>query len=208
MGKFLDQQGSQQRTMAGPPRKPSLQQSVLNPGSSVSPTGFNFPLVRKYGQSEYKDLASAEALTEGVRDLKRQVSEDTEKPFFEKAQFLGGDLFNWGPLRGITEKGQDFAMTKKDVGERILRLRSGAQINEREYKRFMDLLPTLFRGDKLDIKQLERFENEFEGIKGRIQQGSLWNPQTKNFDINEDDIQTTMKENNMTREQVLKALGG
>ena len=191
----------------------NIPQEYKLPGSTFSGGGFKLPINRKYEQSEYKDLAAAEALNRDISDLRNIVTQD--KAQYAKnpnavntAQFLGGGAFNFGPLKGITKKGQQFALKKKNVGERLLRLRSGAQINEKEYARFMELLPTIFRDDDLDIEQLDNFTKEFESIQGRINQGSLYNPKSSNFDISESDIQETMRANNMTREQVLKALGG
>lgn len=182
------------------------------PGSTFTGGGFKLPITRKFEQSEYKDLSSAEALNRDIADLETLVQQDQadyakDKNPFKTGQFLGGGAFTMGPLKGLTKRGQEFALMKKNVGERLLRLRSGAQINEAEYKRFMDMLPTIMREDDLDLKQLGRFKQEFDAIQGRIQKGSLYNPKSKGFDISEADIKSTMKANNMTREQVLKALG-
>ena len=217
MGRFLGQQNIQKSVKPTLPQKAkvtfaNIPDEYKLPGATFTGGGFKLPINRKFEQSEYKDLASAEALTRDIADLRSIVAADkagyaNDGNPLKASQFLGSGAFSWGPLKGLTNKGQRFALKKKSVGERLLRLRSGAQINENEYKRFMELLPTIFRDDDLDIEQLDNFTKEFESISGRINQGSLYNPKSKGFDISESDIQETMRQNNMTREQVLKALG-
>jgi hypothetical protein len=208
MGKFLDNnrtlgKGNQQsnRVLGG------INMTDLPPGASFSGGGLNIPLNRKFTDSEVKNLSTANALVKDITDLKNIVKADAGKNPLQKSQFLGSGIFTLGPFEGAGKGGQAFALAKKSVGERLLRLRSGAQINEKEFQRFMAQLPSIFRDDGLDLKQLQRFEEEFNEISGRIEKGSLFNPKSNNFDISEDDIQETMRANNMSREEVLNALG-
>lgn len=153
----------------------------LPPGTTMKAGPYTIPVSRKYTGEEAKALSSAEALGTDISDLKNLMQTEENLPLIKKGQFLGGGLFTAGPLEGIGEQGQRFAVLKKNIGERILRLRSGAQINESEYKRFMSMLPTLFRNDKIDIEQLDKFQKEFMGIQGRIQSGATWDKNKKQF---------------------------
>jgi len=139
---------------------------------------------RKYTDSETKAMSSAEALITDLRDLRGLVEKDKEEYTkdqtpFTKSQFLGSSAFDL--LGGVGKKGQAFNLMKKNVSERLLRLRSGAQINESEYDRFQKMLPTIFRDDELDLEQLDKFESEFSNIMGRVQSGAKWDAKSKQF---------------------------
>jgi len=104
------------------------------------------------------------------------------------------------------EKGQEFALLKNSINERLLRLRSGAQINEKEYQRFRKLLPSVFRKDNLDLNQLSRFEDEFNGLKSRIISGSLWDKKSKSFTVGSVDVPTEEGGGSFTLDNVLEGL--
>jgi hypothetical protein len=62
--------------------------------------------------------------------------------------FIGRLEGNWGTFKeftglGATEKESQFRQVVKNIGDTLLRLRSGAQINEQEYKRLLKLVPTI-----------------------------------------------------------------
>jgi hypothetical protein len=135
-------------------------------------TKLNIPISRKFTGEEVKSLSTSDALTDEIGDLKTLIS---GRSAF-KAQALGTL-----PFGAFTESGQSFKILKKSIGERLLRLRSGAQINEKEFKRFMGLLPAVTRIDKLDIKQLESFEKEFNSIRGRILSGAKFDEKIGEF---------------------------
>lgn len=118
---------------------------------------------KRLTDTEVKRLTNAEALATEINELEGILKSDQKKPFTQKAQFKGAMPFGLG-----TESGQNFDMRRRSIAERLLRLRSGAQINEKEYDRFMTLLPKLFRRDSVDLKQLETFRNEFDSVQKRI----------------------------------------
>ena len=154
------------------------------PGTNISIPGpggtkITSPLARKFTGEEVKSLSTAEQLTTEIGDLKALIS----GPKAFKAQFAGSLPFGLG-----TTVGQSFKLLKDSVGERLLRLRSGAQINEQEFKRFMKLLPAFTRKDVLDIKQLERFEDEFNSIRGRILSGAKFDKDKGTFSVPEGQI--------------------
>jgi hypothetical protein len=151
---------------------PGTNLSVQGPGGSK----VTLPLNRKFTGEEVKSLSTADQLTSEIGDLKSLIQSDKGV----SAQFLGSLPFGAG-----TEQGQSFSLLKNSIGERLLRLRSGAQINEKEYQRFRKLLPSIFRKDKLDLKQLGRFEDEFNSIKGRILSGAKFDKDKSEFIVPE-----------------------
>lgn len=123
----------------------------------------NFSKARslKQGQAERKEITAAESLQGELGELITLI----EGPGSTSAQLL-----SLLPASGGSLKAQQFSLLKTSIGERLLRLRSGAQINEQEFKRFMKLLPSVFRFDELDLSQLRRFKTEFESVSARINQ--------------------------------------
>jgi len=76
-----------------------------------------------------------------------------------------------GGLKELTGVGADkkesvFRQIVKDIGDTLLRLRSGAQINEQEYKRMQKLVPTLGLPDEVFLARLDSLAN---AIKRSIQ---------------------------------------
>lgn len=153
-----------------------LGQSNLPPGTTLSyktPVGpLTIPLNREYTQGETKDITAAESIGGQIEKLKNILDSSRST----KDQFYGSL-----PFGGFNEGGQRFATIKKDVSDRLLRLRSGAAINEQEYKRFIDLLPVVWRNDKVDLEQLNTFRKEFQSIEGRIKSGAQWDNTKKSF---------------------------
>jgi hypothetical protein len=133
------------------------------PGSQIKAGPLTMPLTRKYTQSESQMLATASMLTNEISSLIDIIETNPSAQYMAMV----------GP-KGVGKEGQRFAWLKKSVGERLLRLRSGAQINEKEYQRFMDLLPSIFRGDEVDIEALNQFRKEFQEIQARILRGSAY----------------------------------
>jgi len=149
------------------------------PGTRINVGGLSIPLNRKYTDTEAKSLSTAESLQGQIDELigviqkdKANYDEKGAAGLLETSQLTG----LLGPA-GVTPEGQNYRLLKDAISERLLRLRSGAQINEKEYKRFTKMLPSIFRGDDLDIKQLENFKTEFAAIEGRIKEGSAFNPE-------------------------------
>lgn len=173
--------------------------SDLPPGTSMKVAGMNIPVNRKFTEGEIKSLSTADALNTEIASLKGLLNADIDKPLYEQAQFTGSL-----PFGAFQEKGQEFKLLKNSIGERLLRLRSGAQINEKEYQRFRKLLPSIFRSDKLDIDQLNRFEKEFDSIKGRILSGATYDRDKKNFVVEVKDQSSNLKD--MSTEDLFKRL--
>ena len=77
------------------------------------------------------------------------------------------------PFGAFQSGGQSFKDSLGSVSNLLLYLRSGAQINEQEYRRLKKNLPSLTGRDDVDLKKIERFQAEFEGVKDRIKYGTL-----------------------------------
>ena len=169
--------------------------SNFPPGSTFSLGGVTIPLNRKYSETESKSLSGAGALLKDLSEL---------KGMFEKGSATGGAQLTGGASMGLSnlpligaplsaavmgfggilkggENRQNYSDLLRNVANRLLYLRSGAQINEQEYKRFVAQLPALMRNDKLDKKQLNRFIEEFSALRGRIESGAQWDSKQKSF---------------------------
>lgn len=189
----VDQLRAQNKFLESISKKGGVDASQFAPGSSVTVAGIKVPLNRKFTESETKSLTTADALNTDIAELKSLIRADLDKPLSQQAQFSGSLPFGL-----FTEGGQRFALLKDNIGERLLRLRSGAQINEKEFQRFRKLLPSIFRRDSLDIEQLQKFENEFSAIKGRILSGAVFDKDKNEF---------TVPNNQESNNDVLKRLG-
>jgi hypothetical protein len=168
----------------------------LPPGTTFSMGGLTMPLNRKFTEGESKTLSQASAFVKDLTELRDMFKNKKATP---GAQFIGSSTaalqqvpLVGKQLSGVTmgiggvgrggEARQNYSDLIGNVSERLLRLRSGAQINEQEYGRFMRMMPSLMRNDKLDIKQLDRFISEFSELQGRIDSGALWNAKSKKFE--------------------------
>lgn len=114
---------------------------------------------RKYDPTEAKAISQAEALVGKISRLKEMVG--TKAEGMASLPFALGD-----------EGGQLFQSLNGDIKNTLLYLRSGAQINEQEYKRLANQLPKLFRKGSVDKDQLDRFNDEFSGVLNRIKFGA------------------------------------
>lgn len=104
--------------------------------------------------------ASAETMNRQIDDLSGLIKSG--------AKFKGAL-----PFGGLDKEGQRFQLIVGDLGDRLLRLRSGAQINEGEYRRLSNLLPKFWRDNEIDLEQLNKFKLEFGNILGRVQSGQI-----------------------------------
>jgi hypothetical protein len=157
-------------------------------GTTFSLGGLTLPMNRKYTEGEAKGSLKTMFQNKEVGGFaqalgglpKATSSLPVIGPF--ATNIAGGVSMGLANLLGKgTEKAQTYLDLNRNIANRLLYLRSGAQISPQEYDRFMAQLPALFRGDKLDVKQLDRFIKEFEGVQGRIQQGSKWDAKSKSF---------------------------
>lgn len=140
----------------------------------------DLPLNREYTEGESKSLGMSGALIDQINEMKDVVKSDMELhkqgKTKETAQVLGAF-----PLALGSKKGQDYQRLRKSILTTITYLRSGAQINDQEFSRFSSLLPTARINDETDIKQLDRFINEFSQVQGRIRTGAKWDKNKKEF---------------------------
>jgi len=116
--------------------------------------------------AEGKTLNNAEQMGIQIADLKEIIKEDLDKGFgrmLQKAQFPG--------IGNLTTQGQRYRLIRKDLSDRIIRMRPGAQINEQEAKRLNHLLPKIFRRESVDLEQLGKFEVEFNKVQERLTRG-------------------------------------
>lgn len=125
----------------------------------------------------------AQASTKQIDDLIGYLEPAGGKQLNKFQQFVGG--FNKPALRPIqgtqSIETQDYALIRNDYADRLLRLRSGAQINEPEFQRLMNLLPQWWRNDKSDVKQLKKFRDEYKNLMNGLQSG-----QVKRADVGSD----------------------
>lgn len=127
-------------------------------------------------EGEVKTSSGAEQVLGEIEELENIIKSEptgwkSKIPFFgESAQAQGVSIPIFAP-KGVTAKGQEYRTLRESINNRLLYLRSGAQINEKEYQRLSEMLPLIFRADAVDLNQLERFKNEFKNILGGIQTG-------------------------------------
>lgn len=114
---------------------------------------------REYTPTEAKGISQAEALIGKIGRLKDMVGTKAE-------------MASYAPFALGSKSGQMFQSLKKDISNTLLYLRSGAQINEQEFKRLNSQLPQIFRRSEVDKDQLDRFTEEFTGTLERMKLGT------------------------------------
>lgn len=127
-------------------------------------------------EGEVKTSTGAEQVLSEIDQLEKIIqSEPTDRgssvPFIGKSAQAQGVKIPFVAPYGVSEKGQQYRTLRESINNRLLYLRSGAQINDKEYQRLSGMLPELFRTDKVDLEQLQRFKSEFSSILNRIQSG-------------------------------------
>lgn len=115
---------------------------------------------RKLTGEENKALGYADVLNKDLDYLKNKIGTSDEWQ-------------GYMPFGAFQSGGQSFKDSLNSVSNLLLYLRSGAQINEQEYKRLKQNLPSLTGKDDVDKRKIERFQAEFAGIKDRIKYGTL-----------------------------------
>ena len=116
-------------------------------------------------QGGLEKMTSAEASIKQLDDLKDLLIRKKSDQAFK---FVGENT----PVFGDSDT-QRYNVIRKDFSDRLLRLRSGAQINEKEYGRLMGMLPQFWRSSDVDIEQLEKFKNEYVSLINRINTGGI-----------------------------------
>ncbi len=127
-------------------------------GTTMKAGPFTIPLNPKMSVEESRMLQYAEGMLGDVQELKGLLG--------TKNEIIGnipGGLWMEGPQR--------FALARDRLADALLRLRSGAQINEQEYRRLRNLLPTAMRRYDVDMDNLLKFEREFAAIAQRLAYG-------------------------------------
>lgn len=114
---------------------------------------------REYTPMEAKGISQAESLIGKIARLKDMVGTNAENT-------------SYLPYALGSKSGQMFQSLKKDISNTLLYLRSGAQINEQEFKRLNSQLPQIFRRSEVDKDQLDRFTEEFSGTLERMKFGT------------------------------------
>jgi hypothetical protein len=127
-------------------------------------------------EGEVKTSTGAEEVLSEIDELKNIIQGEPAEsgasvPFLGSSAQAQGVKIPFVAPYGISEKGQEYRTVRESINNRLLYLRSGAQINDKEYQRLSGMLPMLFRSDKVDLQQLDRFKSEFEKILQRIQSG-------------------------------------
>lgn len=128
-------------------------------------------------------FSSAEASTKQIDDLMGMLKTN---PNVKMAGQLPGMLSGLGD-----EQSQRYHLIRKDFSDRLLRLRSGAQINEQEFSRLMGMLPQWYRNNGVDIEQLGKFKNEYTNLMGRLSGGGLSTGTAERADTSQDDTNTS-----------------
>lgn len=139
---FADSEGNQFYVEKG---------TTIPPGArKVSPSAvtINMPKAAPSGERE-----SLNKLFEFRQKLDR-IATEFEGGFVGRLEGPVGALKELTGL-GVKEKESAFRQVVKDIADTLLRLRSGAQINEQEYRRLTKLVPTLNLPDKVFLARLK-----------------------------------------------------
>jgi hypothetical protein len=117
---------------------------------------------RAYSPDAAKAISGAEAIVEKIGRLKEMTGMDK------------GEGMGYLPFGGFDTKGQMYKSLRNDIQSTLVYLKSGAAINESEFKRLQALLPGLFKKSEVDKDQLDRFMKEYGTIAERIKSGARW----------------------------------
>lgn len=151
---------------------PGTTASFRGPGGSKITT----PLNRELTTDESRATTGAEEMLVRANRLKETIQGNKDKGL------RSPQVMSLLPFAGGDPTAQQYKQDINYFSDTLLRLRSGAQINEQEYKRLRRLLPRLGTADEVDITTLNDFMREFSAVKGRIETGALWNPKSKSFE--------------------------
>jgi len=173
---------------------PQFSRDIKTSFGGKTPVGATFkggdltiPLNRELTREEIQTLGMRDAFKYHVSYFKNQMLDPNFRKNYSKATarlplpFIGSQK---GNILGFpTTFGSKEAMllnfSNMDMSDRLLRLRSGAQINEREYNRMSSLLPSFSDiSDPNDTNyevvntKLDLFMEEFEKARMRIIEGA------------------------------------
>lgn len=144
-------------------------------GSIVRNTTTAEDMATKYSvRNQFESPTEGEVKTGVNAEETMSLARKLRDTLMDPEEFSGTKIKAALPWGVFDKKAQDFKLTRADLSDRILRLRSGAQINEQEFKRLSQLLPSAMRYDEIDIQKLTDFENEFSKVADRINKGYIW----------------------------------
>lgn len=165
-------------------------------GSVVRNTTTEDDLRRKYSvRNEFESPTEGEVKTGVNAEETMALANKLKASLMDPESFSPTKIKGALPFGMFDKKAQEFKLTRGDLADRILRLRSGAQINESEFKRLSQLLPTVWRYDEVDVQKLSDFEKEFGKVANRINQGYKWNGNTFTKDNSNPSTQGTQNSN-------------
>lgn len=150
-------------------------------------------LNQKYTLDEARAVGMADAFdahTKYLEDSMDNMPRDKFLNTFLKAtaKFGSKDIGKVGPIptTAFDKDARVMNFAIKDMADRLLRLRSGAQINTQELERLMSLLPSFLDvSDPNDVNleavrtKLYTFKNELSNIKNRIMSGRQFDENNK-----------------------------
>lgn len=152
------------------------QEAAVPKGSIVRNTTTEDDLRRKYSvrnefesptEAEVSKKVIAEGMVKRIGELKGVLTSDVDK-------FSGTKIKASLPFGLMDKKAQRYDSVQRALADDLLRLKSGAQINEQEFQRLSKLLTKPWRYDDVDIQNLTDFENQFTSIADRINKGFIW----------------------------------
>ena len=117
------------------------------------------------------DVSQESALYD-MQQASKRVRTSWKPKYTGAGQAVIGSAGEW---IGITPAEQvQFNADLKSMRDALLRAKSGAQINEQEYRRLKNILPDEYKADKSFIARLDRFDKELNDIvsgRGRAKRG-------------------------------------
>lgn len=153
------------------------QQASVPKGSIVRNTTTAEDMATKYSmrnqfesptEGEVSKKVIAEGMVKRIGELKGVLASDPD-------EFSGTKIKASLPFGLMDKKAQRFDSVQRALADDLLRLKSGAQINEQEYQRLSKLLTKPWRFDDVDIQNLSDFETQFSAVADRINRGLIWN---------------------------------
>lgn len=115
--------------------------------------------------AEVEKNVGIDTLSNQVKNLRNLYSPDYVGPLDSMKQKVAQTVDMPAIGLGADPKASQFNQSVSDMKDTILRLRSGAQINEQEAKRLEMLVPTERRSDKDFLARLDLFENTLNQIR-------------------------------------------
>lgn len=163
---------------------------AMKPGAQVVREGITNPVNREYTMDESKNLGGTDMLLAHIGEIERAMDDAWFPASYMKATARLGRSQEKGQILGIPlslgdEKAGKLKFAINDLSNRLLYLRSGAQINENEFTRLASALPSLthilsdfdfgnmnFKGKYSELKNmLNAYKQDAMQIKQRLIEG-------------------------------------